>query len=160
MVEIDYVVREIKLSYSGIVNLNEIYNLIRSWFNERGFFVIEKESEGAEEESGNSFYTKFYTFKKVEENTKYVIEVKIRANSLKETSDKDVYQGDYMITFESYLEKDYEDKYENKPKIKFLRGLYEKFIEKSRFNKYESELKDLTNEFYNEVKSFLNLAKI
>src|SRR3989344_3442625 len=134
MVEIDYVVREIKLSYSGIVNLNEIYNLIRSWFNERGFFVMEKESEGAEEESGNSFYTKFHTFRKVEESTKYVIEVKIRGKSLKDRS-------------------------ENKPRIKFLRGLYEKFIEKSRFNRYESELRDLTHEFYNEVKAFLNLAK-
>ena len=160
MAEIDYVVREISLNYSGIVNLNELYNLIRSWFNERGFFLMEKESEGSEEESGNNFYTKFEAFKKVEESTKYFIVVKIKSKSLKETSEQQSYQGNFNIIFQSYLEKDYEDKYENKPMLKFFREIYGKLVAKSRFNKYESQLYDFTHEFYNEVKAFLNLAKL
>jgi hypothetical protein len=160
MVEVDYVVKEIVLSYSGIVNLKELYNLVKSWFSERGFFVIERENEGSEDESGSSFYTKFDAFKKVEEYTKYMIEVRIKSNSLKETSEQYNYQGEYVVSFESYLEKDYENKYENKPILKFFKGFYEKLIEKSRFNKYESELRDLTMSIYNEVKAFLNLSKV
>jgi spermidine synthase len=160
MVEVDYVVKEIVLSYSGIVNLKELYNLVKSWLSERGFFVIERENEGSEDESGSSFYTKFDAFKKVEEYTKYMIEVRIKSNSLKETSEQYNYQGEYVVSFESYLEKDYENKYENKPILKFFKGFYEKLIEKSRFNKYESELRDLTMSIYNEVKAFLNLSKV
>ena len=37
MVEIDYVVYPMSLTYSGTFNLKELYSLIRSWFNERGF---------------------------------------------------------------------------------------------------------------------------
>ncbi len=160
MSEIDYVVHEINLAYTGVLNLKELYNLIRSWFNEKGFFAMEKESEGSDDENGSSFYTKFEAFKKAEEYTKYMIEIKIKAKSLKETSEQYEYQGEYSISFESYLEKDYEDRYENKPILKIFKGIYEKLVEKSRFNKYESELKDYTNAVYNEVKAFLNLSKI
>lgn len=160
MVEIDYVIHELNLGFSGIVNLKELYDLVRSWFNERDFFVMEKEREGSETESGDSFYTKFEASKKVEEYTKYVIKVKIKANGLKETSEKYVYLGEYNISLESYLEKDYEDRFENRPIIKIFRGIYEKLVEKSRFNKYESELRNLTNAIYNEIKAFLNLSKV
>lgn len=160
MAEVDYVVREITLNYSGILNLKELYSLIRNWFNEKGFFVMEKENEGSDNENGSNFYTKFEAFRKVEEYTKYMIEIKIKAKSLNETNEQYNYQGEYEIDFESYLEKDYEDKYENKPFLKIFKGLYEKVIEKSRFNKYETELKDLTYSAYNEVKAFLNLEKV
>ncbi len=160
MAEIDYVVHEINLTYSGVVKLKEIYELIRSWFSERGFFVIEKESEGSEDDAGSNFYTKFEASKRIEEYTKYKIEIKIKAKFLKETSEQYEYQGDYNISFESYLEKDYEDKYENKPILKIFKGFYEKLVEKSRFNKYENELRDDTNSIYNEVKAFLNLSKL
>jgi hypothetical protein len=160
MAETDYVVHEINLSYSGILNLKEVYNLVRTWFNEKGFFVMEKENEGSENENGSNFSTKFQASKKVEEYTKYVIEIKIKAKSLKETSEQYNYQGDYEVSFESYLEKDYEDKNEGKPFLKIFKGLYEKIVEKSRFNKYEEELKELTYSIYNEVKSLLNLTKV
>ena len=160
MTEIDYVVRPITLSYSGVVNLKEIYELIRAWFNDKGFFTMEKESEGSDEESESSFSTAFEASKKIEEYTKYIIKIKIKSSSLKETSEQYKYQGDFRISFESYLEKDYEDKYENKPFVKFFKGIWEKFAERSRFNKYEDELKDLTYSIYNEVKAFLNLAKL
>jgi hypothetical protein len=160
MAEVDYVVHEINLNYSGVLNLKELYDLIRSWFNEKGFFVIEKESEGSEDELESSFITKFEASKKVEEYTKYVIGIKINSASLKETSEQYTYKGSYSISFESYLEKDYEDRYENKPILKLFKGFYEKLVEKSRFNKYENDLKDLTNAIYNEVKAFLNLVNL
>jgi len=160
MAEVDYVVHEIALNYSGILNLKELYSLVRNWFNERGFFVMEKDNEGSETENGSNLATKFSASRKVEEYTKYVIEIKIKAKSLKETDKQYIYQGEYEIDFESYLEKDYEDKYENKPFLKMFKGLYEKVVERSRFNKYETELKDLTYSSYNEVKAFLNLTKV
>lgn len=160
MAEIDYVVHEINLSYSGVLNLKELYELIRSWLGDKGFFVMEKENEGSEGDEGSNFSTKFEAFKKVEEYTKYFIEIKIKSKYLKETSEKYHYQGNYEVSFESYLEKDYENRYENKPILKVFRGIYEKIFEKSRFNAYESELTDLTKSIYNEVKAFLNLSKI
>ncbi|MEK6834837.1 MAG: hypothetical protein AABX61_01080 [Nanoarchaeota archaeon] len=160
MTEVDYVVYPMSLNYSGVVNLQELYNLIRVWFSEKGFFAMEKESEGSEEESGDNFSTKFQASKKVEEYTKYVIELSIKAKSLKETSEQYSYRGEFEVSVESYLEKDYEDRYENRPLLKIFKGFFEKFVEKSRFNRYENELKDSTNALYNEVKAFFNISKL
>ncbi|AJF62326.1 MAG: hypothetical protein QT11_C0001G0172 [archaeon GW2011_AR20] len=160
MAEIDYVVREIKLNYSGVLNLKELYGLIRAWLNEKGFFVMEKEHEGSESEEGDSIRTKFESFRKVEEYTKYFIKITIKANFLKETTEQYYYKGDFTVTFESWLEKDYENRYENKPLMKFFKGINEKLFEKGRFSKYEDELRDLTNSVHNEVKAFLNLTKL
>ena len=44
--------------------------------------------------------------------------------------------------------------------MKFFKGMNEKFFERGRFNRYEEELRDLTNLVYNEVKAFLNLTKL
>ena len=160
MVASDSVVYPMSLTYSGTFNLKELYSLIRSWFNERGFFTMEKESEASEEEAGSNFYTNFVSFKKAEEYTKLTIEISIKSKSLKETSEQYIYKGEINVSFKSYLERDYEDKYENKPIVKFFRGFYEKLVEKSRFNRYESDLRDYTNAVYNEVRAFLNLSKI
>ena len=39
--------------------------------------------------------------------------------------------------------------------IKFLRGIYEKYITKSRFSVYQDKIKDETEEFNLYLKSFL-----
>ena len=128
MAEIDYVVREIKLNYSGVLNLKELYGLIRAWLNEKGFFVMEKEHEGSESEEGDSIRTKFESFRKVEEYTKYFIKITIKANFLKETTEQYYYKGDFTVTFESWLEKDYENRWEENAFMKLMRGVYDKFI--------------------------------
>ena len=158
MSEQDYVVQKTTLSYTGSLDVKELYSLIKNWLNDRGFYIIEKEHHGKAGET-KSLKTKWQAEKKAEEYTKYVIKVKIKASDLKETNKAKYHSGDYQVEVESYLEKDYEDKFENKPMLKFFRGFYEKFVEKSRFSKYEEDLRQLTTSLLNELKSFFNLAK-
>jgi len=156
MVEVDYVVPpEISISYEGDLDLKELYMLIKSWLVDRGFFLIEKEHEGSNER----FKSKWDAEKKVDDYTKYVIKVTLEATSLKQISikDKNLYNGEFSVAFESYLAKDYENKMENKPLFKIFRGFYSKFVEKSREEHYENELKELTTAFYNEIKAYFGL---
>ncbi|MEK6836025.1 MAG: hypothetical protein AABX55_03325 [Nanoarchaeota archaeon] len=159
MAEIDYVVPKTALSYTGILNVKELYSLIKSWLNEKGFYIIEKEHHGSLGETRN-LKTKWQAEMKMEEYTKYVIKLTIKASNLHETNKASKFSGDFQVEVESYLEKDYEDRFESKPVLKFFRSVYDKFIDKSRFNKYEDELKDLTNMLRNELKAFFNLAKL
>lgn len=158
MSEQDYVVQKTTLSYTGSLNVKELYFLIKNWLNDRGFYIIEKEHHGKAGET-TSLKTKWQAEKKVEDYTKYVMKVKIKVSNLKETNKAKYHSGDYQVEVESYLEKDYEDRFESKPMLKFFRALYDKFIEKSRFSKYEEDLRQLTTALLNELKSFFNLAK-
>lgn len=158
MVEFDYVVPpEITLSYEGDLDLRELYRLVKSWLKDRGFFLIEKEHEGTLEK----FKSKWDAERKVDDYARYVIKVTIEANKLKQISiqNKNLYNGEFSVAFESYIEKDYEDRLERKPLLKFFRGVYGKYVEKSREENYERELKALTTSFYNEIKAYFGLKR-
>ena len=159
MVEVDYVIPpEITLSYEGDLDLKELYSLVKTWLKDRGFFLIEKEHEGSHEK----FKSKWDGEKKIDDYAKYVIKVTINATNLKNISakNKNMYNGEFSVAFESYIQKDYEDRLEKKPLAKIFRGFYGKFIEKSREEHYEKELKELTTTFYNEIKAFFSLKRM
>ncbi len=156
MVEVDLVVPpEITISYEGDLDLKELYSLIKSWLRDRGFFIIEKEHSGSPE----NFKSKWEASKKVDDYTQYVIKVGLKASKLNQISikNKNMYNGEFSVSFESFIESDYEDKWEKKPLLKIFRGLYGKYVEKSREENYQRELKELTTTFYNEIKAYFGL---
>lgn len=156
MVEYDYAIPpEITISYEGDLDLKEFYDLLKSWLKNKGFFLIEKEHSGTEDR----FKSKIDAEKKVDDYTKYVIKVTITSSNLKQISkkDKNLRNGEFKVALESYLEKDYEERYEKKPFFKFFRSVYNKFIEKSREEHNEKELKELTTSLYNEIKAYFGL---
>ncbi len=156
MAEVDYVVPpEITISYEGDIDLNELYSFVKSWFKDKGFFLVEKEHEG----SAEKFKSKWNAEKKVDDYTKYALTITLKGSKLKSISakDKNLKNGEFSVAVESYLEKDYEDKWEGKPILKFFRTFYNKVIERSHEELNEKELKDLTLAFYNEVKAYFGL---
>jgi len=156
MAEVDYVIPpQITIGFEGDLDLKELYNLVKSWLRDKGFFLIEKEHEGRE----TNFKSKWDAERKVDDYTKYVIKVTLKATKLKRisTQNKNMYNGEFEVSFESYIEKDYENRLEKKPMMKFFRGIYGKFVEKSREENQEKELKELTTAFYNEIKAYFGL---
>jgi|SRR3989344_1537009 len=156
MVEYDYAVPpEITIGYEGDLDLKEFYELLKSWLKNKGFFLLEKEHHGTEDK----FKSKIDALRKIDEYTKYVIKVTITSSNLKQISkkDKNSYNGEFKVALESYLEKDYEERYEKKPLLKFFRSVYGKFIERSREEHNEKELKEITTSFYNEIKAYFGL---
>jgi len=158
MAEIDYAVPpEITVSYEGDLDLKELYILVKSWLKDRGFFLIEKQHEGTPEK----FKSKWEAQRKADDYAKYVIKVTLEANNLKQISikNKNLYNGEFSVAFESFVQKDYEDRFEKKPLLKFFRSVYDKYIERSRYENYENELKEITKNFYNEIKAYFGLKR-
>ena len=63
------------------------------------------------------------------------------------------------MEFESYIETDFEEKWESNPFQKFIRGVYDKVMNSEKRKKYEKTLDDHTHEVYNKTKFFLNMYK-
>ena len=53
------------------------------------------------------------------------------------------------------LEKDYEHRWENNPFWKFLRGIYDRYIIRTRIEQYEERLLEEVNEAIAEAKALL-----
>jgi cytochrome P450 len=73
----------------------------------------------------------------------------------KEDKEVDMNSGLVEINFEAVLVKDYEHKWEDAAIWKFLRGIYDRYIVRSRIDKYEDKVKEEVEELIAQMKSFL-----
>ena len=63
--------------------------------------------------------------------------------------------GVLEIKLRAILVKDYEHRWENRPIWKFLRGIYDKYIIRTRIEQYEQKLLEEINEYIAQCKSLL-----
>ena len=68
-------------------------------------------------------------------------------------------QGKVQIIFDGFLETDYENRWESKAMIQFLRSVWDMWISKLNTDKYEAYVAEETMHFYQTIRSYLNLTK-
>ncbi len=170
MTEVDYVVPGIVVEKDGVVNVSEMYKMLKEWFEKRNYTVIEKnvsdESDVDGSDSGGSkekkrIAIKWKCEKEVDDYTRFVIEISLKGKvSEVLLKNRKAYKGVITVKFESYMEQDYEDRFENSPLFKITRGIYDKFALKKRFSEYSKELKEETYDVYYETKAYLGLLNL
>ena len=165
MSEIDYVIppnKPLKVTQDAVFNMHDLYRHIRSWLDNNGYITFEKDYRDWVRESGRSAKIKLAPWKKVDDYIKFYISVKIGFKDLKDVETKSglLNKGEVSVKFEAYIEKDYENKWENNFMTRFMRSLYDHFFAVDRITRYKKELQDESYELFNEVKSFLGIHKI
>lgn len=160
MAEYDYVVRDIEVKKKGEYDLKELYTTLKDWLNEHGYDIIEKEYEDLLE-TGKDLRIKWKAMKKLDDYTQFVIEVTIKVKDWKEVEAEahKLVSGNLEIKFESYFEKDYEERWELRPLQKFMRGVFDKFVLRSKWERLEKDLKEETFQLRDLSKQFLDLIK-
>ncbi len=160
MAEIDYVIPALKLEQRAIFNFADLYKLLKSWFNLHNYDFFEKEYIDITKEAGEkSDSIKWEAERKVDDYVKFHIEVRIKLTDVENVELKHAMatKGICNMKFESFLEKDYEDRWERNFLVKFLRALYDHFILRSKLDRYAVELRTETYDVFNQAKSFLRL---
>ena len=159
--EQDYIVRDLVIEQEAVINVNELYNRMKKWFLQRGYFYIEKEHHNKNIDNKHQFKIKMESGLKVDDYNRFFIKVTISGKNLDKTKlkNKDAVKGKISVAFESWITRDYEERWENRPVAKFFRTIYDKFVLGDKSERYSKELKDQTYLLYDEVKTFLGLEK-
>lgn len=165
MAEIEYVVtvnKPLKLGQDAMFNMHDLYKHIRSWLDSHNYVTFEKEYRDWTRESGKNAKIKLAPWRKEDDYIKSYIIIKIDFKNLKEVETKSgiMNKGEVNIKFMSYLEKDYENRWENSFVTRFMRSLYDHFFAVDRIDKFKKELQDETYDLFNEVKAFLGMHRI
>lgn len=165
MSEIEFVVpvnKPLKITADAVFSMHDLYKHIRSWLDEHKYVTFEKEYRDWMKEAGRSASIKLAPWKKVDDYTKFCIDIKIKFKDLKEVETKSgiLNKGEVSVKFESFLEKDYENRWENNFMTRFMRSLNDHFFMADKLNSYKKELLDDTYDVFNETKSFLGLHRI
>ena len=165
MAERRIIVDHLKLSYEGLFNATELYALIDDFFREKGYDKREVKNEEQVTPNGKYVDLVLQPWKKITDYIRHIIRVDIKMFHLTEVEvEKDghkvkLHKGRVNITFDGFLDSDYEHRWDQKPFYFFIRTIFDKFIYKSYMEEYAGILVDNINQLNKTIKAFLNLYR-
>ncbi|MBI2662278.1 hypothetical protein HYX11_02355 [Candidatus Woesearchaeota archaeon] len=165
MSERTLVVDHLKLSYEGLFNASELYNIISSWFYEKGWDWYEKMNQELVTPSGKQIRWLFEPWKNISDYYKLVMAIKIHILDVKQVEVEHEGQkikldhGVIRITFDGYVVSDRKGKWTNKPFTWFLSIIFEKYFFREHYSKFELWIKSDVDDLHQKIKSYLNVFK-
>jgi hypothetical protein len=152
------------IKQKGYWNYTDLYNFCFNWLKDEGYKLKEKEYIEKISSFGKEIILKWEASKKITDYFQHVIKVEWHILGMKDAEVEqdgkkvDTNKGEVKITIKADLVRDYEERWEDRPFYKFLRGIYEKYIIRSTREEYEDDLEDKAKEYIKEIKAFLNLS--
>ncbi|MEK6973995.1 MAG: hypothetical protein AABW41_02045 [Nanoarchaeota archaeon] len=163
MTEVDIVVSELKITKEGVFDFDSLYKTFKDWLNLHQFDFFEKNYIDITKVESKEIKIKFESEKKIDEYLKFGLEFTIKVSDFKivlsADKKKKLVKGALNISISSAIQSDYAGEWEGKPFKKFMRGIYDKFIEGDKRARLNSQIKEETYSLYNEIKAFLNLQR-
>jgi len=152
-------ISRIRINYTGYFSLRDYYNYLYDICSSLGYDVIELECK----QSSDTFEFEWRNEKKVDDFTMFVIKIKTRVTNWKKNQvvGKEKFdKGDVEITIQSVLRTDYQAKWEINPMLKFVKGVYERYIYKPTYDHWIEKIKEEMSDIVNEIKSFFHIEKV
>ena len=154
-----------RIQYEGVFDLSELYKHAHSWLAWRKFDVEEKKYTEKLKAAGKEFEIKWEASKNLDEYSKFQLEIRFHLLGIneeqvkKDTHIAKMQKGEINIFVSAHLITDRQDYWGQSVTYSFLRGFYDRYIYRSSFERLKGELWKIGWDFFNEMKSFLNLYK-
>ena len=165
MAEKKLVIDQLKLTYEGLFDLNAFYRLVDSWFYEKQYDKHELRNYEQVLPTGKDVELELLPWKKTTTYFKNIIRMRIKFLNVKDVEIEkegvklNINQGTIRMIIDGYLESDYEGWWEDRPMFYFIRTLFDKYIYKSQFDKYQGWLIHDIQDLHSRIQKFLNLYK-
>jgi hypothetical protein len=165
MSEKKLVIDQMKLTYEGIFDLNGLYRLIDGWFYQKGYDKWERKNFEQVMPTGKDIEIELLPWKKTTDYFKNIIRIRMRYTNVKDVEIEKqgvkmrLNQGKVMMIFDGYLESDYEHRWHDKPLFFLIRTLFDKYVFKTYFTKFEKWLVNDVYDIHGRIQRFLNLYR-
>jgi hypothetical protein len=152
-----------KVKQGGLFDFKELYRFCYVWLVDHDYFVTEKvysEKVGA---GGKEIEIEWEAKRKISDYFRFTIKVNWRIIGLNdaEAEDKEtgkkvkLNKGNVELKVAGVLEMDYESKWESSPFLKFMRGIYDRYVIRVRIDQYEGKIFGECDEFLAQARAFL-----
>lgn len=165
MAETSILSKDDSFTYKGLVNIKDFYMVLDKWLADRGYDKQEMFNSEEIYETGKQLFLDIKPYKEVSDYAKVEIEIMLDFRKCKEVTVErkgrkaTLMNGEFTVTFNTFLVTDLADYWDGKPIYYFLRTIAEKFLYKGYIEKAEEiALKD-TGDLKRELKAFLNMHR-
>jgi len=163
MVEKDKLVAT-KIKYNGIFNFTDFYKFCYEWLRDETGLVISEDkysekltgdSKGVEIEwTGKRKLTDYFGFEvKVSIRIIGLTSIEVTEGTKKIKTNKGIVE----LSIKGTLLRDYDGKFEKNAFQKFLRGVYERYVIKSKVDQFEEKVMSECDDFLSQAKAYLDL---
>ncbi len=151
------IVKDVSVVYSGVVNMQELLDLLRKWCKKHNYDIEEKEHRSKETEAGKVLAIKWACDRKQDDYHKYYLKVKLELSKAKEAvvDGENVFEGELKCSFDAELQRDYENRWQ-KPSQRFLRAVYDRFFMEDKGERMHRRLRQDLDSLVTEIKRYLN----
>jgi len=153
-----------KLKQTGYWNYKDVYDMLFRWLKSYGYKLSENMYNEKLQGDSKEIMIKWTAEKKVTDYFKFEIILNWHILGMEDAiieidgKKKKTNKGEIEIGFKANIIKDYEKRWEDAPKWKFLRGIYEKYIIRETIDEYEDDLEDDIKDMINNLKAFLRIS--
>ena len=150
-----------KIRQVGIADFKEFYRFCFMWLVNEDYWVVEKNYTEKIQATGKEIEIEWNASRKISDYFRFALKINWRIIGMKDVEvekngDKlKMNKGDFEVKVSAVLEKDYENKWEDSPFLKWLRTAYDRYLIRSRIENYENKIFDEANEFLAQAKAFL-----
>jgi len=159
-------VAEGKINHDGIFDYKEVYRFMYTWLTDFDYFVEEKTYTEKAKPEGKEVEIHWIARRKISDYFRFILKidwnifgmtsVEVVKDNIKVKANK----GRLEIKVTAFLEKDYENRWENTAFVRFLRGMYDRFIIRNRIEDYEDKIAEELDEIVSQTKGFLALEGV
>jgi len=159
------VVDHLKFSYEGLFNLAEFYNIIPTWFYDKGYDWYEKMNQELVTPKGKQIKLVLEPWKNVGDYNTIIMNIKIYLTDVKDVEiqhDKKTLQlnkGLIRITYDAYVVSDRFDRFVGNPLMWFMSVMADKYFYRSFYKRFETWIKSDVDDLHEKIKNYLNVYK-
>jgi len=159
-------VMEGKIKHDGVFDFKEVYRFVYTWLTDHDYFIQEKSYAEKVKPDGKEVEIQWTAMRKISDYFRFILKVEWRILGMsnvevaKDNIKIKVNKGSLEIKVKAVLEKDYENKWESTSFLKFLRGLYDRYVIHGRIEDYEDKIAQELDELVAQTKAFLALEGI
>ena len=164
MVEKDTILKE-EFRYDGIADFKKFYEYAHNWLKDEDYLINEEKYEEQLKGDAKEIRIKWVCNKRITDYFRIAIELKWQLLNMREIEveidgkkKKMNRFSELKITIKGMLEKDYSSKWGATGFQKFMRGVYDKFVIPTRTEEMELKVREIVQEFKEEMKAYLELS--
>jgi len=152
-----------KIKHKGIFDFSELYYFCYTWLVDKDYDVTEKTYSEKIKPNGKEVEIFWEAKRKISDYFRFILKAEWRILGMTDTevqkngAKMKMNKGQVEIKFTATIEKDYEHRWENSGFLKFLRGVYDRYIIRGRIEEYEQRIFEEIDEYIAQAKSFLAL---
>jgi len=149
----------------GIFDWKDFYKFLYELMQAQGYVITEDHYNQKETKNGKEIEVQWNCSQFIDDYTRFDVQLLLKVFGLVDVQierggqKKDMNQGEIEVWITGFITTDYKNQWEKQPILKFLKGVYDRYLYRSRYEELQAKMWEHVYLIENEVKAYFELPR-